>query len=200
MPENPGLGEDAHEGAFFEGEIEARGAGVALAVGASAQLVVDAAALVAFGAKDMETARLDDFVVVFSGVGGVGGEGLVPVRLVSFELLPLVIEAQQAGGGHGIDGALSGADGANEVLLDEIALGEEFGVAAVQDVGAAAGHVGGDGDLGELSGLGDNLGFALVEFGVEDDVLDAFALENVGEQLGFFNRRGADQHQAASIH
>ena len=127
------------------------------------------------------------------GAGGVDGVGLVPVWLVGLELLPLVIEAQQTGGGHGIDGALGGADGAGEVLLDEIALGDEFGIAAEQNVGAAAGHVGGDGDLAELSGLGDDLGLALVEFGVEHDVLDAFALEDVREQFGLFDRGGADE-------
>ncbi len=147
----------------------------------------------AFGAEDVEAAGLDDFVVIFGGAGGVDGEGLVPVLLVGLELLPLVVEAQQTGGGHGIDGSLGGADGAGEVLLDEIALGDEFGVAAEQDVGAAAGHVGGDGDLAELSGLGDDLGFALVELGVEHDVLDALALEDVREQLGFFDRGGADE-------
>ena len=39
---DPLLGEDAHE-VVFEREIEARGAGIALAAGAAAELVVDAA-------------------------------------------------------------------------------------------------------------------------------------------------------------
>ncbi len=71
--------------------------------------------------------------------------------------------------------------------------GHEVGVAAEEDVGAATGHVGGDGDHAEATGLGDDLGFFLVELGVEDDVADAFALEDLAEELGFFDRRGADE-------
>ena len=41
------------------------------------------------------------------------------------------------------------------------------------DVGAAAGHVGGDRHLARLAGLGDDLGLDLVVLGVEDLVLDA---------------------------
>ena len=57
--------EDAHQ-VVFEREIEQRAAGVALAAGAAAQLVVDAAALVALGADDEKTA---------------GGQNLLPVGL-----------------------------------------------------------------------------------------------------------------------
>ncbi len=66
-------------------------------------------------------------------------------------------------------------------LADEILAGHELGVAAEQDVGAAAGHVGGDGDHAETAGLGDDLGFLLVELGVEDDVADALALEDLAK-------------------
>ncbi len=41
------------------------------------------------------------------------------------------------------------------------------------DVGAAAGHVGGDGDGAALAGAGDDLGLLLVELGVEDGMDDA---------------------------
>ncbi len=56
---DPLAGEDAHE-VVFEREIEAGGAGVALAAGAAAELVVDAAGLVAFGAEDVQAAGCDD--------------------------------------------------------------------------------------------------------------------------------------------
>ena len=79
------------------------------------------------------------------------------------------------------------------VALDEVLAGHELGVAAEQDVGTAAGHVGGDGDHAEAAGLGDDFGFLLVELGVEDDVADALALEDVGEQLGLFDAGGADE-------
>ncbi len=122
-----------------------------------------------------------------------GGDGGVPGGLGGFELLAGVVEADHAGAGDGLDGAFGGGDGAGLLLADEILAGHEVGVAAEQDVGAAAGHVGGDGDHAEAAGLGDDLGFLLVELGVEDDVADAFALEDVGEELGLFDGGGADQ-------
>ena len=60
--------EDAHE-VVFEREEEARRAGVALTAGAAAKLVVDAAGLVALGAKNEEAAGLDDLVVLEFGCG-----------------------------------------------------------------------------------------------------------------------------------
>ena len=82
---------------------------------------------------------------------------------------------------------------AGAALLDQFLAGHEFGIAAEQNVGTAAGHVGGDGDHAEASGLGDEFGFALVLLGVEHDVADAFALQDGGEALGFFDGDGADQ-------
>ena len=55
--------EDAHQ-VVFERQVEARGARVALAAGAAAQLVVDAARLVPLGADDVEAAQVDDLFVV----------------------------------------------------------------------------------------------------------------------------------------
>ena len=55
--------EDAHQ-VVFERQVEARRAGVALAAGAAAQLVVDAARLVALGAEDVQAAERDDLVVL----------------------------------------------------------------------------------------------------------------------------------------
>ena len=54
--------EDAHE-VVLEREVEARGARVALAAGAAAELVVDAPRLVPLGADDVEAAELDDLLV-----------------------------------------------------------------------------------------------------------------------------------------
>ena len=48
--------EEAHQ-VIFQGEVEARGAGVALAGGAAAQLVVDAAGFVPLGADDVQPAQ-----------------------------------------------------------------------------------------------------------------------------------------------
>ena len=57
--EDPVAGEQAHE-VVLAGEVEARLAGVALAAGAAAQLVVDPARLVPLGGEHVEAAELDD--------------------------------------------------------------------------------------------------------------------------------------------
>ena len=56
---DPVAGEQAHE-VVLAGEVEARLAGVALAPGAAAELVVDPARLVALGAEDVEAAEVED--------------------------------------------------------------------------------------------------------------------------------------------
>ena len=72
-----------------------------------------------------------------------------------------------------------------------------FGVAAEQNVGAAARHVGGDGDGALAAGLRDDLGFLRVVLRVEHDVLRALLLEHARDTLGLFDRDRADQHRAA---
>ena len=147
----------------------------------------------ALGAKDVETAGGDDGVVLGLGGAVMGGGSSVPGCLGALELLAGVVEADHAGAGDGRDFALGGGDSAGLRLADEILTGHEVRVAAEQDVGAATGHVGGDGDHAETAGLGDDLGFLLVELSVENDVTDAFALEDLGEELGFLDGGGADQ-------
>ena len=80
-------------------------------------------------------------------------------------------------------------------FFTQLLLGHELGIAAQQNVGAAAGHVGGDGDHAQASGLGDDLGFPLVELGVQHDVPDALPLQDLGEALRLFDRGGAHQHR-----
>src|SRR6185437_6988830 len=57
-----GIAENAHQ-VVFHGEIEAARPRVALAAGAAAQLVVDAAGLVPLRADDVQTARRHDLLV-----------------------------------------------------------------------------------------------------------------------------------------
>src|SRR6185437_6864921 len=116
----------------------------------------------------------------------VDGEGVVPVLLGDFEFLALVVEAKESSWSHGIDCAFGGAEGAGATLANEVLAGEEFSIATEKDVGAAACHVGCDGDHTSASGLGNEFSFALVLLGVEDDVADAFALEN-GERRSDFS-------------
>jgi len=112
-----------------EGRVEAAGAGVALAAGAPAQLVVYAARLVALGADDVQAALL----------------------------------------GH---------------------------AGPQDDVGAPAGHVGGDGHGAGLAGVGHDLRLPrrLLGLGVEHLVLDALAVQQLAELLAVLDAGGADQH------
>ena len=48
-----------------------------------------------------------------------------------------------------------------------------------------------------LTGLGDDLGFALVLLGVQHVMLDAFLLQQIGESLALFDTDGADQNGLA---
>ena len=60
--------EDAHQ-VVFERQIELGAAGIALAAGAAAQLVVDAPALVALGAQHVEAAGVDRLLLLRGDVG-----------------------------------------------------------------------------------------------------------------------------------
>ena len=73
------------------------------------------------------------------------------------------------------------------------------GVAAQLDVGAAAGHVGGDGDGAGNARLRHDRGFLLVIARVQHVVLDLLLLEEVGELFGFFDRGRAHQHRLAAL-
>src|SRR5690606_2589361 len=120
-----GAAEDAHQ-VVVEREVEARGARVALTAGAAAELVVDAAGLVALGAQDEETAELLDLLAL-------GAAALVPLG-DGFLVLLLVLG----------EGGLDLGPAALGRVADLLA-GEGLVVAAEDDVRAPAGHVGGDG-------------------------------------------------------
>ena len=72
-------------------------------------------------------------------------------------------------------------------------------VAAEHDVGAAAGHVGGNGHPARASGLGHDLRFTLVVLGVQHLVRDLFLLQEPRQRLGGFDRGRADQHRLAAL-
>ena len=61
------------------------------------------------------------------------------------------------------------------------------------DVGAAPGHVGGDGDRALLPGAGHDLGLLLVVLGVEHRVDDALLLEHAAEHFAGLDGDGAHQ-------
>src|SRR5260370_11183045 len=90
--------EDAHE-VVFEREEKARGAGVALAAGAAAQLIVDAAGFIAFGAGDVQSAEVDRFVMLgLALIGKLFVDGL-PLGGRNLKNFAFVLEEHHGHGG-----------------------------------------------------------------------------------------------------
>ncbi len=92
---DPLLGEDAHQ-VVFQRQVEAGGARIALAAGASAKLVIDAARFVPLGAENEQTAQANDFVVLLVGIGLVAEQKLVPLVGRDLVLVAAVIEVGQS--------------------------------------------------------------------------------------------------------
>ena len=80
---------------------------------------------------------------------------------------------------------------------DDVQPADRLDAFAKLDVGAPAGHVGGDSHRPLLPGACNDLGLLLVVFGVEYTVDDTVFLEHPGDQLADLNRHGADEHRAA---
>ena len=157
-----------------EGQVEPGLADVALPARPAAQLVVDAARLVAFGADHVQPAQGDHLL-------GLGRHGGLDLR----EFLapgPLVV--------------LRGVDRV-QVTLTEPLVDDEVHVAAEHDVGAATGHFGGDGDRTEPAGLRDDGRLLLVVLGVEDGVRNVQFRQFAGQVFGLLDARGPDQHRLA---
>ena len=165
-------------------QVEAALAGVTLTAGTTAQLVIDTAGLVALGADDEQAAGLAH---LDSLIGNLLLEVLqqLLIALTGFQNLLVV--------GVGV-GVSLGNQLVHHALLAQLALCQEVGVAAQQNVGTTTGHVGGDGDGTQLTGLCHNLGFQLVILGVQHIVGDALPLEVLAEDFTFFNGNGAHQH------
>ena len=162
-------GEQAHQ-LVVEAEVEAALAGVALTAGAAAQLVVDPAALVALGPDDVQPAQLADLVALLeTRLLQLGQQLVVAGERLGAGLLELLGHlGQRARQREVVDHHLG-----REALLQHLLASQPLGVAAEQDVDAATGHVGGDRDRAEPTGLGDDLGLTRVLLGVEHLVLDA---------------------------
>src|SRR6266851_1748610 len=199
--------EDAHE-IVFEREKEARRAGITLAAGASTQLIVDAAGFVALGAENVQAAEGDDFIVLgFALIGEllVNGFPLIGGNLKNFALI-LKKNHGHAGGLRAVTASAVGADhrgsggiGHGELIFQEIFTSQKFRIAAEQNVGAAASHVGGQGDGTFAPGLGDDAGFTLVLLGIEHLVRNARFFQVFGDGFGFFDGDGADQNGLAAL-
>jgi hypothetical protein len=166
--------EDPHQ-VVFEGEIEARRTGVALAAGASAQLVVDAPRLVALGRDDVQPAERNDLIVFRVGLSLVLRED--PLVLLPRDAIE-VVEMKKVDELRVVDEFFLSLRQPLDYLVGQRLLARhEFRVAAEQDVRAAARHVRRDRDGGLPAGLRDDLGFLRVVLRVQDDVLDAAQLQ-----------------------
>src|SRR5208337_2901987 len=115
----------------FERKVEARRARVALTSSPPAELIVNAARFMAFGAEDVQPAGLDHFAMFPVGVGLVACKNLVPLIGRNRELIARVVPNRAVGiVDLGFDLALRGADRLRNSLLHALLLGHEFGVAA----------------------------------------------------------------------
>ena len=77
--------------------------------------------------------------------------------------------------------------------------GQVFGIAAQEDVDAAAGHVGRDGDGPGPPGLSHDHRFLLVVLRVQDVMRDPPAVQVAGELLGLLDRHRADEDRLAGL-
>ena len=169
---HPFAGENAHQ-IVFEREEEPAGTGISLAAAAAAQLQIDAAGLMPLRADDVEAAHAADEIPFRLHVFLRGDLRHKVFPLLLRHIQPRGIGVLQAGPGHGV------------------------GIAAENDVGAAARHVRGDGDGIEPTRLSDDLSLAFVMLGVEDLMIDAALLQQCREQFALFDRHCAHEHRAA---
>jgi hypothetical protein len=86
----------------------------------------------------------------------------------------------------------AGADDVQTAELDHLLVVGLVGTAE-PDVGAAAGHLRGDGDGPELAGFGDDRGLLSVVLGVEHHCGDPATLQSLVQLFGFGHVVGADQ-------
>ena len=165
---DPGTGEDPHQ-VVFERQIETAAAGVSLASAAAAELQIDTAGVMPLGADHVQAAEPphdDSF------------------GLHLFAFFDLADQGVPFGGGH-IEPRL--------VLGLQDGPRHRFGIAAQNNVGTAARHVGGDGDGPEAARLSDDLRFALVLLGVEHLVLDAALVEELAQPFALLDGDGSHQ-------
>ena len=164
--------EDAHQ-IVFERQEEAGAARVALTARTAAQLVVDATALVTLGTDNVEPAGVDRLLLSRADESG-------DLRALLGDRVGLRLRALFP-------------------LGDEPILQQHVGIAAELNIRAAPRHVGGDGDGAGHAGLGDDMRFLLVIAGIQHLMRHVLLLEQAGEDLGFLDGDGADQHRLAAL-
>src|SRR5277367_3469074 len=198
--------EDAHK-VVFKGKKKSRGARVALASGTAAELIIDTARFVALRAENVQTAQRDNFVMLgFALPGEIFIDGL-PLVGRDLKDLSFVLEEHHLHGGlrsfccSTINANHRGRSriGHGQFIFQAIVAGHLLGIAAEENVRAAAGHVGGHGDGAFASSLRDDTRFALVLLGVEYLMRNASLPQDFGDGFGLFNGDRSDQYRLAAL-
>src|SRR6185437_8464423 len=162
----------------FEREVKTGGTRITLAASASAKLIVDSSRFVALGAEDEESTSVDHGAVIAISLRLMPVEDFMPLLGGDHVLVSCVIpDGVLAAINVGLNLALRSFQRLRSSLLHAFLFRSEFGITAKQNVGTAAGHVGGNGDRAAPASLRHDFGFFLVILGVEHDVLDALFLE-----------------------
>ena len=89
--------------------------------------------------------------------------------------------------------------GHGQALAQAVVARHGLGIAAEQNIRAAARHVRRDRHGALAAGLRDDVRLALMLFGVQHVVRDAGFFEQIRKMLGFFDGDGADQHGLAAL-
>ena len=163
--------EQAHE-VIRQRQVEAALTGVTLTTGATTQLVVDTARLVALGAEHIKTTHLDDLRGLFGNLRPDLVERRTPRCFVLFGRL-----------------------GRIQALCRELRNGEELGVTTEHDVGTTTGHVCGYRYGTEAAGLRDDGRFTCVVLRVQNFVTDALLREQLRQVLALLNAGRTDENR-----
>jgi hypothetical protein len=150
-------------------QIEARGAGVALTTGATAQLVVDTARFVAFGADDMQTAS---------------GQHLIVHRFCHSSRICAIFASRSASGS---DSSCLMAERIFSILPPS--------TMSVPRPAMLVAMV----TMPRLAGLHDNFRLTGMLLGVEHLMRHFFLVEQAGKQFGGFDRSRTDQHRLTAL-
>ncbi len=176
--------EDAQQ-VVLQREEKLGAAGIALPAGAPAKLVVDAPRFVPLGAHDVQAAQTHHHVVFRVRLRLEPRKQLVP--LVAPHPVELVVVREVIEMFVGDILRLVFRQPLRQLFLQAGVLGHKFRVAAQQDVGAAAGHVGRNRHHALAPGLRHNRRFPLVVLRVQHLVPHAHPLQDAGKPLRFLH-------------
>ena len=193
--------EQTHQ-VVLEAQVEAGCTGVALTACTAAQLVVDAAALVALGTNDKQTACGTHLLGLRLSQGLVLGiqliETLADCQNVGVAGLAVAVGLDEQlfhSGGQGLFGLFRVQQFLAEVLFPHLGLCHILGVAAQHNISTTACHIGGDGDRALLAGLCDDLSLSLVVLGVQHIEIAGILLQHLGESLALLDADRTHQNR-----